>query len=240
MSWQDQRNPTIAAQIGWKPILQFIVFVILLPLVLFAAAGRLNWGMGWTYVGVHMAFAAVSRLIVFRRNPDLLVERARSLQAEGAKGWDRWLMVVVGLLGPLAIWIVVGLDERFGWSPEIWLGYQLVALALVVAGYAVGTWAMAVNAYFSGVVRIQKERGQTVVKAGPYRVVRHPAYAGAVVTYLAMPVMLDSLWGLVPAGLTVVALWIRTALEDRTLKEELPGYEEYVRETKYRLIPGLW
>lgn len=226
--------------IGWRVVLQFAIFVLLLPLVLFVAAGSLNWPMAWVYVGIHVFFAIVSRLIAFRRNPDLLVERAQSLKAETVKGWDRLLVLLVALVGPLATWIVAGLDLRFGWSAEIPPSLQVGALVLVVAGYALGTWAMVVNAFFSAVVRIQEDRGQTVVKAGPYRFVRHPAYAGGIVACLATPIMLGSLWALIPAGLMVVGICVRTILEDRTLSEELPGYAEYTQQTGYRLVPGIW
>jgi protein-S-isoprenylcysteine O-methyltransferase Ste14 len=150
------------------------------------------------------------------------------------------MVAVVGLYGSLITWIVAGLDVRFGWSPQISLALQLVALAIVAAGYFLGTWAMVANKFFSAVVRIQKERDHTVVTDGPYRLVRHPAYTGGVLAYLATPIMLGSLWALIPAGLTVVVLIIRTALEDKTLREELPGYDEYAQQTRHRLLPAIW
>ncbi len=175
-----------------------------------------------------------------RKTPDLLVERARSLEAEDVERWDRILVPLVALYGPLATWVVAGLDERFGWAPHVALWIQLAALAVVVLGYAVGTWAMATNAFFSAYVRIQAERGHTVVSGGPYRWVRHPGYASGIASTLATPVVLGSVWALVPAGLVVVLLVVRTALEDRALGEKLPGYAEYSRRTRYRLVPGIW
>jgi protein-S-isoprenylcysteine O-methyltransferase Ste14 len=234
------RSSGLFRRIGWKPVIQFVLFVVLFPCLLFLAAGRLDWPIAWVYVALHILSALVSRLIVFRINPDLLVERARSLDAERGKSWDRPLVLLVALIGPLALWIVAGLDERLGWSPDLSLPLQVTALLLVLLGYAIGTWAMVANAYFSGIVRIQDDRGQTVVQTGPYRLVRHPAYAGALISYLAMPVMLNSLWALIPAVLIIAALWIRTLLEDRTLAAELPGYADYARRTRYRLIPGIW
>lgn len=234
------RSSGLLQRIGWRPVVQFVLFVVLLPCVLFLAAGSLDWPIAWVYVALHILSALVSRLIVLRINPDLLVERARSLDAERGKSWDRPLVVLAALIGPLVIWIVAGLDERWGWSPDLALPLQVVALLLVLLGYAIGTWAMAANAYFSGIVRIQDDRGQTVVQTGPYRFVRHPAYAGALVCYLAMPVMLDSLWALIPAVLTVAVVRFRTMLEDRTLAAELPGYADYARRTRFRLVPGIW
>ena len=136
--------------------------------------------------------------------------------------------------------IVAGLDERFGWSPQIPLTPRLVALAVMVSGYVVGTWAMAVNRYYSAVVRIQKDRGQIVVTDGPYRFVRHPSYATGIVSSLMIPILLGSLWALIPTSLVAVVTVIRTALEDRTLLEELDGYKGYAARVRYRLLPGIW
>lgn len=221
-------------------LLFFTLAIILPPVTLFSAAGRLDWPMGWTFITVQVASGVISRLILFRTNPDLLTERARSLKAPNAKPWDRKMVVMVGFLGPLITWIVAGLDWRLYWSLNIGLLLQLSALAVVLAGYAFGTWAMVVNPFFSAVVRIQTDRGHSVISSGPYRLVRHPAYAGAVAAYLAIPISLDSLWALIPASLTAILFLVRTWLEDRTLKEELPGYKEYAQNTRYRLVPGIW
>ena len=226
--------------ISWKAWLRFAAFILLLPMVLFIAAGRLNWAWAWVYVGIIVSFTLVGRIAVIRTNPDLLAERAQSFEKEDVKGWDRMILFFLLLVGPLAMMIVAGLDERFGWSPGIPLALQLVALAIMVLGYAVSTWAMAVNRYFSAVVRIQKERGQTIVTDGPYRFVRHPAYATGILAYLITPIMLGSLWALIPSSLAAVVTVIRTALEDRTLLEELDGYEEYAARVRYRLLPGIW
>ena len=150
------------------------------------------------------------------------------------------LLFFLILVGPLAWMIVAGLDERFGWSPQIPLALQLVALVIMVLGYVVGIWAMAVNRYFSAVVRIQKDRGHTVVSDGPYRFVRHPAYATGIVSCLATPILLGSLWALIPCGLVAVVTVVRTALEDKTLLDELDGYKDYARRVRYRLLPGAW
>ncbi len=234
------RSSGLFQRIGWRPVVQFLLLVVLFPCVLFLAAGRLDWPIALVYVAIHIVSAIVGRLIVLRVSPDLLVERARSLDAERGKSWDRPLVLLVALIGPLVIWVVAGLDERWNWSPDLSLALQVAALLLVVLSYAIGDWAMAVNAYFSGTVRIQADRGQTVIQTGPYRLVRHPAYAGALLCYLVMPVMLDSLWALIPAVLTAAIVWFRTTLEDRTLVAELPGYAGYARRTRYRLIPGIW
>ena len=223
-----------------KQVLRFLIVVLLMPAVLFIAAGRLNWVMGWVYSGVVLALTVVSRIAMLRAAPELLVERARFDEAEDAESWDRPLVLLVAIYLPLVGLIIAGLDDRLGWSPELPLWLQIVALILVALGTLIGTWAMVVNRFFSAVVRIQKDRGHTVVTDGPYRFVRHPAYLGALVTAFASAVALDSLWTLIPAGLTALLYIVRTALEDKTLCEELPGYAEYAQQTRYRLLPGVW
>lgn len=156
------------------------------------------------------------------------------------KGWDRLLAGAVSLYLPLITLIVSGLDARFGWSAQPVLAAQLAALVILVLGYALVSWAMASNKFFSGVVRIQAERGHTVATTGPYQVVRHPGYTGMIAFTLATPVLLGSLWALVPALLNVCLFVLRTSLEDRTLQAELSGYQDYTRQVRYRLLPGVW
>ncbi len=226
--------------IGWRMVIRFLIFVVLLPFVLFIAADRLDWTMAWVYIGIHIAFTLISRLIVLRTSPETLVERARGTGADDAAKGDRFMVVIVGLFGPLVIWTIAGLDDRFNWSPDISMLVQNISLVLVTFGYAVGTWAMVANAFFSSVARIQEDRDHHVVIGGPYRIVRHPAYAGGVVSSLAMPLMLGSLWALIPSGLALVFLVIRTKTEDKMLMEELPGYTDFAQQTRYRLVPGIW
>jgi protein-S-isoprenylcysteine O-methyltransferase Ste14 len=111
---------------------------------------------------------------------------------------------------------------------------------VMIAGYSFSSWALIVNRFFSGTVRIQTERGHHVVTDGPYRIVRHPGYAGGLLGFVMIPFLLDSLWALIPTFLLTVVLVVRTALEDATLQKELPGYAEYAQRTRYRLIPGVW
>ena len=136
--------------------------------------------------------------------------------------------------------MIAGLDDRFGWSIEYTTSFQILALILVLSGYLFATWAMVENRYFSAMVRIQKDRNQTVVSSGPYQYVPHPAYSGSIIVYLVLPVMLGSIWARVPAGLIIVGLIFRTAFEDRMLQEDLEEYRVYARKVKYRLLPGLW
>jgi protein-S-isoprenylcysteine O-methyltransferase Ste14 len=117
---------------------------------------------------------------------------------------------------------------------------EIIALVVILAGYAFGAWALMENRFFSGVVRIQKERGHHVVSTGPYSWMRHPGYAGALLVYFGTPILLDSLWTYLPVAFISIVLLIRTDLEDRALKHELPGYKEYTQKTRFRLLPGIW
>jgi protein-S-isoprenylcysteine O-methyltransferase Ste14 len=161
------------------------------------------------------------------------------MEMQDAKPWDKILSPMLAF-GSLLILIVAGADKGFGWSTPFTLNTKLAALLVIILGFAFGSWALIENKFFSGVVRIQTDRGHHVVTTGPYRFVRHPGYAGALWTYLAMPILFDSIWAFIPAVFLLGVLVLRTSLEDRTLQAELPGYAEYAQRTRYRLLPGIW
>ncbi len=211
--------------------------VLFTAATLFIPAGRLDWAMGWALVGIYAGWVGASALLLIPTSPELLVERAS--RRKGMKTWDIVLLSIVGLT-TLAKHIVAGLDTRFGWTPGVPLALQIGALVIAALGYALGTWAMTANAFFSKIVRIQDDRDHTVATGGPYRYVRHPGYSGTLVFELATPIMLSSLWALIPGVIAALLTVVRTALEDRTLHEELNGYEEYARRVRYRLLPGIW
>ena len=229
-----QTKHTIRAVVG------LLLYILLVPALLFIAAGTLAWPMAWVYVVLLLASTLGSRLIVLKRNPETLRERARFTSSEGTASWDRVLVMIVGLLGPAVIALVTGLDHRWAWSPLVPLGVQVLAALLVAGGYGLAVWAMVANPYFSSVARIQDDRAQHVVTTGPYRFVRHPSYAGALLATVALPIMLGALWALIPGLLLVAALVVRTGLEDRMLLDGLAGYQRYARQTRFRLLPGLW
>lgn len=235
------KKTSLASAFTVRNVLRFLSFSVLMLAILFIAAGRIDWWEAWAYVGVTLTAIILSRVLMFHKNPELASERATAEKQQNVKRWDTFLVPLVALYGPLASMIVAGLDVRWGWTgikPALWV--QLVALGLIVLGNAFSTWALVVNAFFSSYVRIQKERGHQVVDSGPYRIMRHPGYAGGVLTWLALPFYFGSVWVVIPAALTLVALIVRTALEDRTLQEELPGYVEYAQRTRFRLLPGVW
>ena len=220
-----------------KRFTQVIVQTLLMGAILFISAGTLDWPMAWLMMGFYVAMLAVNAILMMRRNPEMVAERAEV--REGTKSWDR-VLASLGALLWLLILLVTGLDKRLGWSPDFSIYIQLFAFIFVVLGYAFASWAMLSNPFFSGTVRIQKERGHTVATSGPYQTVRHPGYSGWSLANLTTPVALGSLVGLIPAVLFVFNLIIRTALEDQTLKEELEGYKEFTEQVRYRLIPGVW
>lgn len=226
-----------------RTILRYLLlagfFTLVLAASLFLSSGRLDWVMAWAYLGVFLAGQIVIGLILVPNNPELVAERTQ-IERDTARGWDRPLTGIVSLFGPVGTLIVAGLDVRFGWSPPIPLVLQFAALAIAALGTLLTIWAMASNRFFYSFVRIEKDRGHTVATGGPYQVVRHPGYMGGILFTLATPLFLGTLWSFIPAGLTVCAFVMRTALEDRTLQEELDGYREYAQRVHYRLLPGIW
>jgi protein-S-isoprenylcysteine O-methyltransferase Ste14 len=219
--------------------LSLVVVLGGLATLLFIPAGRLDWVEAWALIAAYTAFLAAYAWWGLRRDPDQLRERGHARRAENVKPWDRIILVAYTAL-LLLTFIVAGLDAgRFRWS-AVPLPAKLVAwLGLAGAG-ALIFWAITTNTYLSRMARIQDDRGQVVITAGPYRHVRHPMYLGVILLFLGTPVALGSWWALLP-GAAIAALFVlRTAKEDRMLREELPGYPEYARHVRYRLVPGIW
>lgn len=236
-SSNQQNEQTDLKRAVRRRLMQICAQYALVAVILFASAGQLDWPMAWAFLCVNVGILAINAAVLLPRNPELIAERGQ--MKKDAKAWDKWLAVPMTLF-LLAVLVVAGLDRRFGWTPELGLPVQIAALALVGLSQGLFTWAMTSNKFFSSVVRIQKERGHTVVSSGPYRYIRHPGYAGSIVTLLTMPPAVGSLYALIPAGLAILSFVVRTVLEDRTLQAELDGYQEYVERVRYRLVPGVW
>jgi len=221
---------------GIRRSVQVLVSVLIIGALLFLSAGRLDWLWarfflaGWLLLMLMSAF-------VMHKSPGLINERGR--RAENIKGWDKVLMGIYSLV-LFTVPVVAGLDAvRFEWS-AMPLAWHVIGGVLFIPAMIMPLWAMSANAYLSTMVRIQDDRGHQVVTTGPYRYVRHPMYVGTIFFGLSVPLFLGSWWTFVPCGLIVVLFTIRTALEDRTLREELPGYAEYAQRVRYRLLPGIW
>jgi protein-S-isoprenylcysteine O-methyltransferase Ste14 len=220
-----------------RRIVQVVLFTAFQCGVLFLSSGRLDWLWAWVFVGLYLAGVATNAVLLLRHSPETIAERAR---AEGMKDWDKVVGGLFGVMCFVGIPLVAGLDERFGWTGQTALALHLGSAAAFVLGFALLIWGMVSNAYFATVVRIEADRGHAVCDEGPYRFVRHPGYVGAILQSLTVPLILGSWWALVPGGLAALAMVARTALEDRTLRQELDGYEEYAQRVRQRLIPGLW
>lgn len=230
----QQNKPNI-----WRAIVQMVIIVIIAPFFPMIISGDWDWSQAWAYAVASILSFAIGRLIVARKNPDLIAERARFMDAKDTKPWDKVLAPLLGL-GSILILVVAGLDRTYGWSSPFSTTLNMIALFGIVIGYGFSSWALIENRFFSGTVRIQTERGHHVVSTGPYRIMRHPGYSGGLFGYIFIPLLLDSIWAFIPAVLLAIVMVTRTALEDKTLQSELPGYKEYAKQVRYRLIPGIW
>jgi protein-S-isoprenylcysteine O-methyltransferase Ste14 len=237
-SGQEMSPDIRRAIIKW--IVQSALGVVGYGVIIFLAAGTLDWVWGWVLIGLLVAFLAAHPLILVPIDPELLAERGKGIRDEGVKTWDRWVASLAAGVMPIASWIVAGLDFRFGWTDPLPLWVHLGGLLAIALGFGLFLWAIASNAYFSEGVRVQEERGHTVATGGPYRFVRHPGYAGAILSQLSTPFLLASFWALIPSLASAGLYALRTYLEDKTLIDELPGYQDYTRQTRYRLVPHLW
>ena len=211
---------------------QSAIFLILAAVALFAGAGTIAILGFWLYLAILAAIIVASLLAL---DPGLLRERMRPGGQRPPLGLRLFTIVM------FLHWIVAGLDRgRFHWSDGVPSWIQAIGLIALVAGYVLCFWAMAVNRFFSSVVRIQSDRGQHVVASGPYAYVRHPGYLAGIVIILASGLALGS-W---LAALLVISslpfLLYRAITEDRVLQEELPGYVDYARRVRWRLVPGIW
>jgi protein-S-isoprenylcysteine O-methyltransferase Ste14 len=220
-----------------RRFVQIAFQIALIVGTLFISSGKLDWNWAWLYIGIYVLGIAINASFMLRTRRELIAERAGG--QENVKDWDR---MIVRITAPvwIVMMIIIGLDERWGWSPEFSLGLHWLGFALVVVGNVLVIWAMLTNAFFSSRVRIQYDRGHTVVIDGPYRFVRHPGYTGFSLSQIGLPIMLGSLWGIIPGVMLTIAIIVRTILEDRTLQEELEGYRSYAERVRHRLIPGIW
>jgi protein-S-isoprenylcysteine O-methyltransferase Ste14 len=221
----------------WRRVLRGLVGIAVFIAVLFVPAGRWNWVEGWAFlIATTIAVTTISAWVV-KTDPELMKERSRI--ADDTEGWDKTIIRIYSFL-LFVLLILASLDAgRFGWS-RIPLSIHIIGWLGLAAAFAFGWWALASNTYASRTVRIQNDRGHQVVTTGPYRFVRHPMYVGVILSVMSIPLILKSWWALIPALLIVVLFFIRTELEDRTLRQRLTGYTEYAERVRFRLLPGVW
>jgi protein-S-isoprenylcysteine O-methyltransferase Ste14 len=210
-----------------------LAFIAILGALLFACAGRWDLPMFWAYLGVWMAPGLVVPFVV---DPSLIKERIRP----GPGGRD-YLTAVAFTPVWLGQCVVAGLDVgRFHWSDNVPLAVQVIALVGMAAGVAVLVWAVAVNRFFSSVIRIQTDRGHHLITSGPYRYVRHPAYAVCPLIFIGGALVLGSWLAALIGVVLVVPVLRRASIEDRVLREQLEGYAAYAQRVRYRVLPGVW
>ena len=233
-------NQDTARTVSLRHWVRLVVAYLLIPLTLFVCGGDPGWWQAWVYSVLILTAGIGGRVWAERRHPGLMAERQDRESIRNAKPWDKVLAPLMAVSIGFPVVIVAGLDHRYDGSPAFpsWLvgiGFILIAL-----GYAFASWALAENRFFASVVRIQTERGHVVCDSGPYRFVRHPGYAGNMLALFGIVLALGSLWTLIPALVASIIAVIRTLLEDRALQEELPGYRDYARRVRFRLIPGAY
>lgn len=224
---------------SFSMIVKLLVFIVLVPMLPLLISWRWDWWLAWFYALGNTLGFVISRYLANRSNPGLLAERGKFLKHDNTEPWDRILAPLLALGGGL-LPLTVGLEARFGQTVSFPLWVHLSAIALFLIGMVLASWALITNSYFSGTVRIQKDREQKVISSGPYRWMRHPGYSGGLLIYIATPFLLDSLWAFLPLAFLLVVMVIRTSLEDRTLQAKLEGYREYASEVRFRLLPGIW
>jgi protein-S-isoprenylcysteine O-methyltransferase Ste14 len=222
---------------GFAYIIRIHAQLLILAVAYFIAAGNLNIWRAWLYFGIAAVTYFVSLLILIKHNPGLINERAK--ERGNTKSWDKVILSLYLLIGFLGTHIVAGLDSRFAWS-SLDMIYMIPGALLYIVATIILITSMLANKYFEATARIQSDRGQQVVKDGPYKIVRHPGYASVLLSFVAIPFMIGSLYALICTAAVFIIIITRTVLEDKMLQKELTGYSQYAKEVKFRLIPGIW
>lgn len=205
-------------------------------MIVLVSAGRFWLWQAWVYGALSLGLN-IGQRVILRADPELAKERAKP--GADARASDK-VLLGIGLVLTLGMLVTAGLQFRFGTAPSLSLAWFVAGLVLDAAGALLFLWAMRENSFFSAVVRVQHDRRQSVCTTGPYRFVRHPGNLGMIIGTLGFPLLFQSTWSFIPAGLSIIALSVRTQLEDAYLTRELEGYAEYRKRTRFRIVPGLW
>jgi len=220
-------------------VLQLLAWLAVMAALLFIPAGDWGWAAGWIYLATMMAGAVLITVWLARHDPGLLAERMKFPVRREQPGWDRIVTALI-LLSFVGWTALAGIDAvRLYWS-EMPVILQGLGWAMVVACMAIGWLTFRENSFAAPVVRIQTERNQTVVSSGPYALVRHPLYAGALLFMIGQPLLLGSWLALAVSPVLIALMAIRAVGEERTLKAALPDYADYMRKVRFRMIPGVW
>lgn len=206
--------------------------------ILLLSSGKLFWINAWIYTGLYLFCWILPSFLMTKSNPDLINARGNFVQKD-TQSFDRFFFRINPLLN-IALAIVAGLDAvRFEWT-RMPLSFIILGIGMLISAFALSFWAIQVNAHFETSIRLQTDRDQKVCASGPYKIVRHPGYTGMILIAFGNPLVLGSWWGFIPGGVMAILVIIRTAVEDLFLKENLTGYAEYARSTRYRLCPLVW
>jgi protein-S-isoprenylcysteine O-methyltransferase Ste14 len=213
--------------------------IIFFLVLIFVPAGTFNWLEAWIFLSLYFVWLTVMIVWMKKNDPELLKERMTAKKKKNIKHWDKIFMFAYTMMFML-LFVLTGLDAvRFRWS-HVTLAVKVVGFLGFFLAIGIVAWTMKENTFLSEMVRIQDERGHRVCTTGPYRYVRHPMYVGVIIFLFCFPLALGSYYSLIPAFFTVILFFIRTALEDKTLQNELQGYKEYAEKVRYRLIPRIW
>jgi protein-S-isoprenylcysteine O-methyltransferase Ste14 len=212
-------------------------YLLIFPVILFTLAGDLRWIEGWVYSIIFLSMCYSTLLYLYLYDPELLKERFGSPVQKTQKRWDKVLLLLFFV--EFIVWFaIMPLDaRRFGWSPVFPLWAKVLGALLQIFGTYMVFEALRENTFAAPVVKMQKERGQKVISTGLYGIVRHPMYAGAVLLFVAAPLLLGSASGFVLGLILIVTIGARAVGEEAMLKHELDGYTDYVRRVKWRIIP---
>jgi len=219
---------------------EYVLLFVVFALALFLGAGTVFWLAGWAYLVLFFGSNVALARWLLRHDPGLLKERMTGgLGKPGQPTWDKVFFVLLEVY--FFAWLVLmSLDAvRFRWSQMPgWL--QVAGAVLLPGSFYLFFLTFRENPYLSPAVRIQRERGQTVISTGPYHYVRHPMYAAAIIYMAGTALMLGSWYGLLMGLIFVIGIAFRAVQEERVLSAELPGYDEYMAQVKYRFIPNVW
>lgn len=217
---------------------QNTIFVVAMGALLFASAGTLHWPSAWVFLVASALLGPLCGWWLYRIDPALLAERLRPVLQKDQPAADKVFMsvFVVAMLAWLAL---IGIDRRMQ-SSGTPVALQGFGLALFLASTLFTMWVFRENSFAAPVVKLQTEREQRVISTGPYAHVRHPMYSGMVLFFAGVPLLLGSWWGLVTAPIFIALFAVRIGIEERTLREGLPGYADYAARVRYRLMPGVW
>ncbi len=225
-------------QAALRMLASFLAALLLSAVLIFGGAGRLNWTLGWIFVAAWIVPKLAFLILLRLRDPDLLIERVT--RHKNTQQYDRIILPIYFVFA-FGTFVVASLDGgRFRWSGDLPIALIVAAYIIYLLGNSLAGWAINSNPFFSSESRLQTERAQKVTSSGPYRFIRHPAYSAAFLLWITTGLMLESWWAVVPGLLAGLMMVLRTVYEDRMLQAELPGYTDYVREVRYRLIPGIW